>query len=164
MHFAFNVFRQCSQRTTFELLCLYPYSFQVWHWIPFDYEAGAGIGDPRCREGGRRFISVSSPALPLKSVFFPLGCGMKIAKARLIQVVLIDDVGPIRWRRSRGDCMQPMNSLLNDRKSKVLLLDKGVEAQSAPWCPILEERITKCPPANKKKDYEGPAFPPACGF
>jgi uncharacterized FAD-dependent dehydrogenase len=46
-------------------------------------------------------------------------------------------------------------------QSKVLLLDKGVEAHKR-RCPILEERITKCPPANKKKDYAGCL--PACGI
>lgn len=43
---------------------------------------------------------------------------------------------------------------------KVLLVDKGVEAKYR-HCPIMEEKIDKCPPANKIKTYA--SCWPACG-
>lgn len=43
---------------------------------------------------------------------------------------------------------------------KVLLVDKGVEAKYR-HCPIMEEKIDKCPPANKIKNYQ--SCWPACG-
>ncbi|MFC4078249.1 NAD(P)/FAD-dependent oxidoreductase [Salinithrix halophila] len=45
--------------------------------------------------------------------------------------------------------------------AKVLLIDKGHDIHRR-RCPILEERITKCPPPTKKKDYAGCL--PACSI
>lgn len=48
---------------------------------------------------------------------------------------------------------------------KVLLVDKGFDIYSR-RCPILEKKLTKCPPANAKKDYVGcyPACSITAGF
>ncbi len=48
---------------------------------------------------------------------------------------------------------------------KVLLVDKGYDIY-ARHCPILEKKLTKCPPSNSKKDYAGcyPACSITAGF
>ncbi len=48
---------------------------------------------------------------------------------------------------------------------KVLLIDKGCDIYSR-RCPILEKKLTKCPPTNSKKDYVGcyPACSITAGF
>ena len=48
-----------------------------------------------------------------------------------------------------------------DPNKKVVLIDKGHDILRRN-CPILDEKIVKCPPANKKKEYAGCL--PACSI
>jgi uncharacterized FAD-dependent dehydrogenase len=55
--------------------------------------------------------------------------------------------------------------IIKNPKTKILLVDKGHNIFSR-RCPILEEKIKLCPPANSKKDYAGclPACSITAGF
>ena len=51
--------------------------------------------------------------------------------------------------------------LVENSKKKVLLVDKGADIY-ARRCPILDGKLDKCPPSNKKQDYAG--CYPACSI